>query len=290
MAANEPVTNLANLLASGRPLVMGVLNTTPDSFSDGGDHLRADQALRRASEMLEQGADIIDIGGESTRPGAQAVAAEEELDRVLPVIEAITAQHPDAVLSVDTSKAIVMRDAVAAGATLINDVNALRGPDTLAAAAGFNAQVCLMHMQGQPRTMQQAPNYDDVVREVGDFLSERVSACTDAGIAVDRLLVDPGFGFGKTLAHNIALLRGLPALVQRLELPVLVGMSRKSMLGTLLDQPEPKLRVHGGVAAATAAVLWGARIVRTHDVAATRDALRVAQALIAASDDSVKPS
>lgn len=284
------MSQLAELLASGRPLVMGVLNTTPDSFSDGGDHLRVDQAVRRASEMLEQGADIIDIGGESTRPGAQAVEANDEIDRVLPVIEAVIAQHPDAVLSCDTSKAIVMRDAVAAGAALINDVNALRGPDALAAAAESKSHICLMHMQGQPRTMQHAPEYDDVLREVGDFLVERVSACTDAGVAANRLLVDPGFGFGKTLAHNIALLRGLPALVERLQLPLLVGMSRKSMLGTLLDQPEPKLRIHGGIAAATAAVLWGARIVRTHDVAATRDALRVAQALIAASDDTAKPS
>ena len=284
------MTTLQELLATGRPLVMGVLNTTPDSFSDGGDFLEWAAAQDRAGEMLEQGADIIDVGGESTRPGAQAVNEPEELARVSPVIEAITQAHPDAVISIDTSKAAVMRAAVEQGASLINDVNALQAPHALETAAETGAHVCLMHMQGQPRTMQQDPTYDDVVSEVGDFLLQRVSACESTGINRKRLLIDPGFGFGKTLQHNLTLLRGLPELCARAELPVLVGVSRKSMLGTLLNQPEPKLRVHGGLAAATAAVLWGARIVRTHDVAATRDALLVAAALREAGEGHAKPS
>lgn len=281
---------LQSLLDSGRPLVMGVLNTTPDSFSDGGEFVDAAAAARRAEQMLEQGADIIDVGGESTRPGADDVAEADELARVIPVIQAIAAEHPNTVISIDTSKAAVMRAAVSAGASLINDVNALQAPGTLAAASNSGAHVCLMHMQGQPRTMQQAPTYGDVVSEVGDFLQNRVAACVDAGIERSRLLLDPGFGFGKTLQHNLTLMRGLPQLAGQLQLPLLIGVSRKSMLGALLDQPDPKKRLHGGVAAATAAVLWGARIVRTHDVAETRDALRVAAALTASGDTCPKPS
>lgn len=284
------VNPIERLLASGRPLVMGVLNTTPDSFSDGGDYVQAAAATDRATQMLEQGADIVDVGGESTRPGAAAVDERDELNRVIPVIEAITAKHPDAILSIDSSKATVMRRAVTAGAALVNDVNALQAPGAIAAAAESGAHICLMHMQGQPRTMQLAPRYGDVVEDVAQFLMDRVNACMTAGIAREKLLIDPGFGFGKTLQHNLDLMRGIPALLQRLQLPMLVGISRKSMLGTLLDQPEPKLRIHGGLAAATAAVLWGARIVRTHDVAATRDALLVANALLKAGEGASKPS
>lgn len=284
------MNRLGSLLAHGRPLVMGVLNTTPDSFSDGGEYLQASAAVDRATQMLEQGADIIDVGGESTRPGAEAVDERDELDRVIPVVEAIAARHSQAVLSIDTSKAAVMRMATAAGAALINDVNALRASGALTAAADSGAHVCLMHMQGKPRTMQTKPRYDDVVEEVGQFLAERVEACERAGIARDRVLIDPGFGFGKTLQHNLDLMRGLPDLIRRLQLPLLVGVSRKSMLGAILDQPDPNKRVYGGLAAATTAVLWGARIIRTHDVDATHDALRVAHTLVEAGGGAAKPS
>lgn len=273
-------------MADGRPLVMGVLNVTPDSFSDGGEHLSVATAVARAERMLEEGADVIDVGGESTRPGADAVTVDEELARVMPVVEALA---PRCVVSIDTSKAEVMRAATAAGAQMINDVHALRRPGALAAAADSDAQLCLMHMQGQPRGMQDAPSYDDVVAEVGDFLTERLQRCMEQGIAPTRLWVDPGFGFGKTLAHNLALMRGIPALCARLQRPMLIGVSRKSMLGTLLEQPDPKQRVDGGLAAATAGVLWGARMVRTHDVGPTRDALRVATALLG-GDAEANPS
>jgi dihydropteroate synthase len=259
-----------------RPLVMGVLNVTPDSFSDGGRFLDADGAVAQGLRMLEEGAAIIDVGGESSRPGARSLEAREELARILPVIERLRARS-DAVISVDTSKPEVMRAAHAAGAGLINDVRALRAHGALQAVADTHCAVCLMHMQGEPRTMQDAPHYDDVVSEVRGFLLERVAACREAGIGAERLVIDPGFGFGKTLAHNLTLLRHLSELAAA-GVPVLVGLSRKSMLGTL-TQRSPGERLAGSIALAVIAQLNGARIIRAHDVAPTIDALKVSAAL-----------
>ncbi len=258
------------------PLVMGVLNVTPDSFSDGGSFATVEAAVSRALQMIEEGAGLIDVGGESTRPGAQAVGAEEEIRRVVPVIEALAARA-QVPISVDTSKATVMTAAMGSGASMINDVRALREPGALDAAANTQAAICLMHMQGEPRTMQADPQYGDVVAEVSDFLRQRAAACRASGIEQDRLLIDPGIGFGKRLEHNLALLAGLPALAA-LGWPVLVGVSRKSMFGALLGRAVDE-RIAGGVAAATAAVLAGASMVRAHDVAATVDAVKVAVAL-----------
>ena len=258
------------------PVVMGVLNVTPDSFSDGGAYFDLQHALARAHAMVAQGARIIDIGGESTRPGAAAVSAHEELRRVIPVIEAVAA-IPEVLVSIDTSKAEVITAATAAGAVIINDVHALTAPGALAAAANTSAAICLMHMQGQPATMQSAPYYDDVVARVRDYLQARVSACEQAGIARERLLLDPGIGFGKSLQHNLSLLARLAELAV-LQCPLLIGVSRKSMIGQLLDRSVEQ-RVSGSVALATAAVLAGAKIIRAHDIAATVDAVRVAIAL-----------
>ena len=258
---------------------MGVINVTPDSFSDGGRFVNSEAAVAHALRMVEEGAGVIDVGGESTRPGAQGVSADEEIRRVLPVIEALAARTK-VPLSIDTSKPAVMTAAVRAGASMINDVRALREPGAIEAAARTGAAICLMHMQGEPRTMQADPRYGDVVAEVRDFLRERTAACLTSGIAKDRLMVDPGIGFGKRLEHNLALLAGLPALTS-LGWPVLVGVSRKSMFGTLLGRAVDE-RVAGGVAVATAAVLAGASMLRTHDVAATVDAVKVAVALRAA--------
>jgi len=255
-----------------RPVVMGVLNVTPDSFSDGGRFLDADAAVRHGVRLAEEGAAFIDVGGESTRPGAAPVGIEEELRRVIPVIERLRAAT-SAVISIDTSKPEVMRAAAAAGAGLINDVRALREPGALEAALASGCAVCLMHMQGEPRTMQLAPAYRDVVGEVRDFLAERVRACRVAGFAADRLVLDPGFGFGKTLEHNLSLLRGLRELSPD-GLPMMVGLSRKSMVGKLTGRPEGE-RLQGSVVLAVLAVLEGARIVRAHDVAATVEALTV---------------
>jgi dihydropteroate synthase len=260
-----------------RPRVMGILNVTPDSFSDGGRFASREAALNCARAMAAEGADLIDVGGESTRPGAAPVSVQEELDRVIPVIEALAGDLPVPV-SVDTSKPEVMRAAVAAGAGLINDVAALRRPGALAAAAALGVPVCLMHMQGEPGTMQHDPTYGDVVGEVAAFLAARVAACEAAGIARGRLLVDPGFGFGKTLVHNLALLRGLPRLAA-LGLPVLAGLSRKSMIGALLGNVPVGGRLHGSVAAALLAVERGAAIVRVHDVGPTVQALRILAAV-----------
>ena len=261
-----------------RPLVMGVVNLTPDSFSDGGRYLEPAQALERALTLEAEGAAILDLGGESTRPGAAPVTEQEEIRRVLPVLERLR-PRTRAILSIDTSKPEVMRAAAAAGVDLINDVYALRAPGALEAAAASGCAVCLMHMQGEPRTMQHAPHYDDVVGEVREFLAERVSACRAAGIADARIVLDPGFGFGKTLEHNLTLLRRLEAL--RLDgLPLLAGLSRKSMIGVLTGKPS-EARVHGSVAAALIAAQSGARILRVHDVAATVDALKV---LVAVTD------
>ena len=258
------------------PRVMGILNVTPDSFSDGGHYLAGDAALRHAARLVAEGADILDVGGESTRPGAQAVSVDEELARVLPIIERLHAEF-EVPVSVDTSKPEVMRAAVSAGAALINDVSALAAPGALAAAAELGVPVCLMHMQGEPRTMQAAPQYGDVVADILSYLGERVDACVAAGIPREDLLIDPGFGFGKTLTHNLALLKGLAAF-QALDLPVLVGISRKSMLGAVTGRPVEE-RQAASVAAAVMAVERGARIVRVHDVAATVDALKLWQAV-----------
>ncbi len=271
------------LNCGGRPLdlssprVMGILNVTPDSFSDGGVFFARDAAMRQAEAMWRAGAAIIDVGGESTRPGAEPVTVQEELDRVIPIVEALHAELP-VVLSVDTSKPEVMREAVAAGAGLINDVYALRREGALEAARECGVPVCLMHTQGEPRTMQREPRYDDVVDEVVGFLGQRISACLEAGIARDRLLVDPGFGFGKELPHNLQLLKNLPQL-KKLDCPILVGISRKSMVGALLDRRPVDGRLHGSVAAATLAVWQGAAIVRAHDVGPTVDAVRIAAAV-----------
>lgn len=261
------------------PRVMGILNVTPDSFSDGGRFVDRAAALARARQMVEEGAAIIDVGGESTRPGAAAVGAQEEMDRVVPVIEALAAELA-VPLSVDTSKPEVMRAAVAAGAGMINDVCALGQPGALTAAAELGVPVCLMHMQGEPRTMQQAPVYADVVAEVADFLVQRMTACESAGIARGRIVLDPGFGFGKTLAHNLSLLKHLSRL-RALGAPLLVGMSRKSMIGAVLDEPLEQ-RLYGSLAVATLAAWLGAAIVRVHDVKATADALKMVAAVQAA--------
>lgn len=264
------------LPARARPLVMGVLNATPDSFSDGGRFASRDAALAQAERLIADGADIVDIGGESTRPGARAVPESEELDRVLPVVEAIAARS-DVAISVDTSKPAVMRAAVAAGATLINDVRALREEGALAAVAGLDAGVCLMHMLGDPGSMQDHPRYDNVTADVSAFLAARRDACLEAGIAAERIILDPGFGFGKTVEHNIELLRNLRQL-QALGQPLLVGLSRKSTLGVLTGRPVEE-RLAASIAAAVLAALNGAAILRVHDVAETVDALKIVQAV-----------
>lgn len=263
-----------------RPVVMGVLNVTPDSFSDGGLYVSLPDALRRAEIMVEEGAGIIDVGGESTRPGAPAVSVQEELDRVLPVIERLAHDLP-VPISVDTGKPEVMLEAARVGAGLINDVRALLLPGALQAAADSGLPVCLMHMQGEPATMQQEPRYVDVVTEVHAFLAERVHACESVGIRRDRILVDPGFGFGKTLEHNLILLRRLHRFSD-LAAGVLVGVSRKSMIGALLGVPVGE-RLNGSLAAAVIAVWQGAQIIRTHDVRATVQALCVCAAARAAA-------
>lgn len=263
-----------------RPRVMGILNVTPDSFSDGGAFIAPEKALARARRMVAEGAAIIDVGGESTRPGAPPVGEQEELDRVIPVITAIAAELPVPV-SVDTSKPRVMEEAAAAGAGLINDVLALRAPGALETAVRLQLPVCLMHMLGTPRTMQSAPHYHDVVAELLDFFDERIRTCEQAGLPRHRLLLDPGFGFGKTLEHNLMLLKHLSRFADT-GLPLLVGISRKSMIGQLLDGAPVGERLYGSLAAAVLAVERGAAIVRVHDVAATADALRVVSALLEA--------
>jgi dihydropteroate synthase len=260
-----------------RVAVMGVLNVTPDSFSDGGvffdaGHFDPRRAVAHAREMVQQGAAIIDIGGESTRPGAQPVSLQQELDRTIPVIEQL-AQTVPVPISIDTSKPEVMRAAVAAGAGFINDVYALRAEGALTAAASLNVPICLMHMQGEPRTMQGDPQYRDVVADVRAFLEQRIAAAEQAGIARDRIVIDPGFGFGKTLEHNLRLLRALRNFTD-LGAPVLAGLSRKSMIGKALGLPVEQ-RLHASVALALIAVQNGARIVRAHDVAPTEQAIRM---------------
>jgi len=263
-----------------RPLIMGIVNVTPDSFSDGGLHADNGAAVAHGLALVEAGADVLDIGGESTRPGAQAVPLDEELRRVLPVVEALAGEGVP--LSIDTYKPEVMFAAVSAGASLINDVFALQQPGALEAAAATDAAICLMHMQGTPQTMQADPSYGDVVAEVAGFLNARIAACEAAGIARERIIVDPGFGFGKTTAHNIALLRSLGDIVRATGRPLLAGLSRKSVLGRITMRDDPAARVAASVASALLAVQNGARLLRVHDVTATLDVVRVWQALEAA--------
>lgn len=256
--------------------VMGILNVTPDSFSDGGKHASVTQAVEHALRMLEEGATFIDIGGESTRPGAPDVSLQEELDRTIPVIEAV-AKRSECVISIDTSKAEVMREAVKAGAGLINDVRALQEPGALEAAASTNVPVCLMHMKGQPRTMQNNPEYNDIIKEVSHFLMERAGACEQAGIPQESILFDPGYGFGKSLEHNYALVKHLPCIMS-LGYPVLVGMSRKSMIGNLLNRKVDE-RLAGSISLATIVAQMGAQIIRVHDVKETADAVNIVKML-----------
>lgn len=260
-------------------LVMGILNLTPDSFSDGGLWKNPGAAVEAGLRMVDEGADLLDLGGESTRPGAQPVPLEEELRRVLPVVRGLR-RHTSCPISIDTMKAEVARRALAEGADVINDVSALRAdPGMLAVVAGSGAGVVLMHMQGRPADMQQGPTYGDVATEVCDFLQERAEACRAAGIAAERICLDPGFGFGKTMAHNQTLLRELPRIVA-LGYPVLVGLSRKSYLGHLTGETDPKRRLWAGVALTSYCRERGAAIFRVHDVAAHRHALRVTEAIL----------
>jgi len=268
-----------------RPRVMGVLNLTPDSFSDGGRFVNRDKALAHARAMLDEGAAIIDIGGESTRPGAEPVDESEEMDRVIPVLEHLRGEC-DAILSVDTCKPAVMRAAVAAGADLINDVRGFSDPEAVAAVAGSEVGVCIMHMRGEPRNMQSNPRYREVVREVRAFLREQAEALESAGVVRERILLDPGFGFGKSLDHNLSLLRELGAFAAS-GYPVLVGMSRKSMIGQVLDRPVEE-RLAGSLAVATLSAWLGASVVRAHDVRPTSDALKMVGAVRASGVDTVR--
>ncbi|HED17653.1 MAG TPA: dihydropteroate synthase [Gammaproteobacteria bacterium] len=263
-----------------QPVVMGVLNVTPDSFFDGGRYFSIDTAVAHAQAMVTEGAAIIDIGGESTRPGALPVSVEDECQRVVPVINALMLVGLDAVISIDTSKPEVMRQAVAAGASMINDVCALQQPGAMEAAAESDAAICLMHMQGEPQKMQDDPRYKNITEEIAVFLHQRVEACEQAGISRDRIALDPGFGFGKTVEQNYTLLRQLNVFIEQ-GLPVLVGLSRKSMIGAVLDVDVDQ-RLHGSLAAMTIAVMAGASIVRTHDVCATAEALAVCSAVMSA--------
>lgn len=269
------LTARGQTLSLATPQVMGILNVTPDSFSDGGTHNTPAKALEHARKMIAEGAAIIDIGGESTRPGAAEVSPEQEAERVIPVVAAI-ARESDVWISVDTSKALVIREAANAGAHILNDIRSFSEPGALQAAAQSGLPVCVMHMQGEPRTMQQAPHYQNVVREVYTYLEAQVARCLAAGIEKNHIILDPGFGFGKTLAHNYQLLDKLD-LFHNLGLPVLAGMSRKSMIGQLMDIP-PDERVAGSVACAVIAAMKGAQIIRVHDVKETVQAMKVVEA------------
>lgn len=255
---------------------MGIINVTPDSFSDGGRYLSTQQAITHGKTLIAEGADILDIGGESTRPGSQQVSIDEELKRVIPVLEALVDSHIP--ISIDTSKSEVMKRAIASGAFMINDVNALRGPGALEAIAqNDHVRVCLMHMQGTPQSMQENPQYRNIVSEVKNFLQQRIQAAKAAGISQDRLVIDPGFGFGKTLRHNCTLLNQLHELTT-LGVPVLAGLSRKSMLGAITGNAVDH-RIHESIAAALLAVVKGAKIVRVHDVKASKEALAIYHAM-----------
>jgi dihydropteroate synthase len=276
------------LLRLDVPRVMGIVNVTPDSFSDGGEHATVEAAIAHGLQLAEEGADLLDIGGESTRPGAQDVSVDEELRRVIPVIEAL-AKQTALPISIDTSKPEVMRTAVAAGAGMINDVYALRRDGALEAAAALGVPVVLMHMLGEPRSMQDAPQYDDVVADVHRFLAERIFAAEMAGIAKKNIVVDPGFGFGKTVAHNLALLAQLQRFTE-LGVPLLAGLSRKKTIGELTGRSDPHDRIHGSVAAHLIAAQRGAMLLRVHDVAATVDALKVWNAVAAMPMPKANPA
>ena len=260
-----------------KPQIMGILNVTPDSFSDGGLFIDPKKAVLQAHKLFQEGAAIVDVGGESTRPGATPVSAQEEMDRVIPVIEAIRQELP-VIISIDTCKPQVMREAVRAGAGLINDVYALRQPGAVETVAGLKVPVCLMHMQGEPRTMQHNPHYTNVINEVKEFLRQRIAECVNAGIDKKRLIIDPGFGFGKSVQHNLTLVKHLSAFLS-LDLPVLVGFSRKSTIGAILDKPSDD-RMIGSVSLATIACWLGAHIFRVHDVKQTADALKLCNAVM----------
>ncbi|NIF34442.1 dihydropteroate synthase [Enterobacter sp. Cy-643] len=276
------LTAQGSTLDLSHPHVMGILNVTPDSFSDGGRHNSLIEALKHANAMINAGATIIDVGGESTRPGAAEVSAEEELERVIPVVEAI-AQRFEVWVSVDTSKAEVIRESARVGAHLINDIRSLQEPGALAAAAESGLPVCLMHMQGEPKTMQQAPQYDDVFADVNRFFVEHIARCEAAGISKDKLLLDPGFGFGKNLTHNYQLLARLSEF-HHYGMPLLVGMSRKSMVGQLLNVG-PDQRLSGSLACAVIAAMQGAQILRVHDVKETVEAMRVVEATLSVKEN-----
>ncbi|WP_100157957.1 dihydropteroate synthase [Proteus columbae] len=265
------------------PQVMGILNVTPDSFSDGGTHNSLNDAINHAAKLIAEGASIIDIGGESTRPGASDVSIDEELQRVVPVVEAIR-QRFDVWISVDTSKAQVITESANVGASIINDIRSLQEPGALEAAAKTGLPVCIMHMQGDPKTMQQSPHYENVMIDVDRFLQENIQRCVDAGIEKNQIILDPGFGFGKNLAHNYQLLAHLSEL-HHFGLPILAGMSRKSMVGQLLNVP-PQERVAGSVACAVIAAMQGAQIIRVHDVKETVDAMKVVQATLSAKENN----
>ncbi|MDC9620890.1 dihydropteroate synthase [Xenorhabdus sp. XENO-7] len=275
------LTARGSVLDLSRPQVMGILNVTPDSFSDGGNHNTFDAALRHAATMIEEGAAIIDVGGESTRPDAVDVSEQEELDRVVPVVEAL-AQRFDVWISIDTSKAIVMQESAKVGAHMINDIRSLQEFGALDAVVKTGLPVCLMHMQGQPRTMQTEPYYEDVVLEAKTFLTRQIDRCVAAGIAKNKLILDPGFGFGKNLSHNYQLLAHLEEF-HHLGLPILAGMSRKSMIGQLLHVP-PQERVTGSIACAVIAAMQGAQIIRVHDVKETVQAMQIVQATLSAKN------
>lgn len=268
------------LLDLTSPKIMGILNFTPDSFSDSGKFFTLDKALFQVEKMLNDGAEIIDIGGESTRPNAEIITQEEELNRVVPLVEAVRKRF-DCLISVDSSKAEVFRQSAQVGADILNDIRALQEPNALDTAAELGLPVCLMHMQGTPQTMQQQPDYEDVVEEVGDFLNQRIFACLTAGIPKEHIILDVGFGFGKTVQHNYQLLKHLNVFAQS-GYPVLAGLSRKSMIGAVLDKPVDQ-RVIGSVAGALLAVQNGAKILRVHDVAETADALKIWRAMVESS-------
>lgn len=286
MFDTTPQLNCAGkILSFDVPRIMGIVNVTPDSFSDGGQHSATESAISHALRLQSEGADVLDIGGESTRPGAQEISETEELQRVIPVIEAL-AKKIEIPIAVDTSKPGVMRAAVKAGASIINDVFALRRDDALEVAAELKVPVILMHMQGEPHSMQAAPHYDDAVAEVHSFLTQRIFACEMAGISKKNIVIDPGFGFGKSLEHNLALLAQLQKFVE-LGVPVLAGLSRKSMIGSLTGRDIHE-RVYGSVAAALIAAQNGAKIIRVHDVAATVDALKILNAVSKQSKPALK--
>lgn len=271
------MNKVSSLLQAPKVAIMGVINMTPDSFSDGGRFDNIDSALKHGLLLVEEGADILDIGGESTRPGAATVSLQQELDRVIPLVEALSAET-SVPISIDTYKPQVMRAAISAGAAMINDVNALRGEGALDVIAQTQVPVCLMHMQSQPKTMQQSPQYENVVAEVIEFLAQRINACLELGIARDRLIADPGIGFGKTLDHNLALLNAVPEMRAKLDCELLVGVSRKSMIDGLLQRSVAK-RLPASIGLAVQAALNGAKIVRVHDVRATYDAIRCVEAV-----------